>query len=201
MEQPPSAASAQSEHPITLEVTDDLKRNRLTVFFRLLLAIPHIIWLYLWSLVAGLAAILNWVITLVAGRSPQSLHDFLGAWVRYSTHLNAYLFFVADPYPGFTGQPGSYPVDVEIPPPEPQNRLITAFRIILAIPVLILNAVLQYVYQIIGFLGWFVCLVLGRMPRGMRDLSAYCLRFQAQTYAYVLLLTQRYPSLSSGPTP
>jgi len=30
----------------------------------------------------------------------------------------------------------------------------------------------------------------------MRDLQAYVLRYQAQTYAYVLLLTQRYPSFS-----
>ncbi len=38
------------------------------------------------------------------------------------------------------------------------------------------------------------------MSQGMRDLSAYCLRYQAQTCAYVFLLTVRYPSLSPGPT-
>ena len=27
---------------------------------------------------------------------------------------------------------------------------------------------------------------------------AYCLRYQAQTSAYLLLLTSRYPSLASG---
>jgi hypothetical protein len=32
----------------------------------------------------------------------------------------------------------------------------------------------------------------------MRDLIAYCLRYQAQTYAYLFLLTSRYPSLASG---
>ena len=32
----------------------------------------------------------------------------------------------------------------------------------------------------------------------MRDLLAYCLRYQMQTYAYVFLLTSRYPSLASG---
>ena len=52
--------------------------------------------------------------------------------------------------------------------------------------------------QIIGFLGWFVCLFTGRMPEGMRNLSAYCLRYYMQTEAYALLLTPRYPSLSGG---
>jgi hypothetical protein len=32
--------SRMTDHPIGLVVDDDLKRNRLTVFFRLLLAIP-----------------------------------------------------------------------------------------------------------------------------------------------------------------
>lgn len=32
--------------------------------------------------------------------------------------------------------------------------------------------------------------------RRMRDLLAYCARYQAQTYAYVLLVTGRYPSFS-----
>ena len=34
------------------------------------------------------------------------------------------------------------------------------------------------------------------MNKGMEELLAYILRYQAQTYGYVLLLTQRYPSFS-----
>ena len=46
--------------------------------------------------------------------------------------------------------------------------------------------------------GWFVGLFLGRMPKGLRNLGAYCLRYTAQTYAYIYLLTDSYPY--SGPT-
>ena len=35
--------SSADHHPIGLIVTDDLQRSRLTMFFRLLLAIPHFI--------------------------------------------------------------------------------------------------------------------------------------------------------------
>jgi hypothetical protein len=31
------------------------------------------------------------------------------------------------------------------------------------------------------------------MPEGLRNLGASCLRFNAQTYAYLGLLTDRYP--------
>ena len=44
---------------------------------------------------------------------PAILHDFLTAYVRYATHVNAYVFLAARRYPGFRGRPG-YEVDVEI---------------------------------------------------------------------------------------
>ena len=37
-------------HPIGLVVTDDLHRSRLTVFFRYLLVIPHLVVLFAWSI-------------------------------------------------------------------------------------------------------------------------------------------------------
>jgi Domain of unknown function (DUF4389) len=83
--------------PITLAVDDDLRRSRLTVLFRLLLAIPHFLWLLLWTVGVFFAAIAGWFSALVLGRLPESLHRFLAAYVRYATHLGAYLSIAANP--------------------------------------------------------------------------------------------------------
>lgn len=189
------ALDAPSPHPIRLVVTDDLERNRVTVFFRLLLAIPHMIWISLWGIAVVVAALVAWIAGLVTGRVPDGLHQFIAAWVRYATHLSAYMWIAADPFPGFTGDPG-YPVDVEIAPATEQSRLTILFRLLLAIPAAIVMNVLQNVAWIVAILAWFYVLFTGRMSKGMRDLQAYCLRYQAQTYGYGLLLTQRYPSFS-----
>jgi hypothetical protein len=189
------ALPAPLPHPIHLEVTDDLRRNRLTILLRLLLAIPHLVWLTLWSLVVWVAVFVAWLVALFAGRVPDGLHSFMAAYTRYYTHLDAYLWIAADPYPGFTGEPG-YPVDLEIAPAAPQSRLTILFRLILGIPAMIVTWVLQQVAWIVAFLAWFYALFTGRMSSGMRDLQVYCLRYQAQTYGYLLLLTQRYPSFS-----
>ncbi len=189
------AVDVPDPHPIRMVVTDDLVRSRLTVFFRLLLAIPHFIWVTLWSFAVALAALAAWVIGLVTGRVPDGLHSFIAAYTRYYTHLDAYLWIAADPYPGFTGEPG-YPVDVEITPATPQSRLTIFFRLLLAIPAAIVMSVLQNVAWIVAILAWFYALVTGRMSKGMRDLQVYCLRYQAQTLGYLMLLTQRYPSFS-----
>jgi hypothetical protein len=189
------ALDAPNPHPIHLVVDDDLERNRLTVFFRLILAIPLFLWLMLWSIAVGLAVIVAWVIGLITGRVPDALHSFMAAFVRFSTHVFAYLGIVADPYPGFTGAPG-YPVDLEIAPPTSQSRLTILFRIILAIPAAIVSNVLQNVAGVVAVLAWFYALFTGKANKGMRDLQAYCLRYVMQTHSYLLLLTQRYPSFS-----
>ena len=205
-------------HPVQLTVDDDLVRSRLTVFFRLLLAIPHFIWLALWSIAVIIVGIIAWVIALIRGRLPDGLHDFFAMYIRYATHLGAYLAIAANPYPGFTGAPG-YPVDVQIPPPQDQARRTIAVRLLLALPALILAATLGSgigggsaatrkegggefatstgvggVSAVCGFLGWFASLARGRMPHGLRDLGAYGIGYTAQAYAYTLLLTDRYPN-------
>jgi hypothetical protein len=183
---------------VRLRIDDDLRRSRLTVFFRLLLVIPHYAWLYVWSIAIFFVVAFNWFATLFAGRTEDDVHSFIGRWLRYQMHINAYVFLVANPWPPFSGKPGLYPVDLEIDPPQPQRRFVTFFRVVLVIPAYVFATVLGTVAQVVAMIGWFASLALGRMPKGMRDLMAYCLRYQAQTYAYLLLLTSRYPSLASG---
>jgi hypothetical protein len=211
-----------AEHPIRVTIEDDLGRWRLTVLLRLLLAIPHLLWLFLWSIAVFVVAILNWFATLFMGRSPEGLHSFLASYTRYQTHVYAYLYLAASPFPGFTGEPYSYPLDVQIDPPARQRRLVTAFRIFLALPAIFLATALvgscgsgggggggsgesdaelvalafslPGVVAFISFFAWCVCLARGRMPAGFRDFIAFGLRYNAQVIGYVLLLTDRYPN-------
>ena len=230
--------TAMDTHPVAFAVEDDLHRSRLTVFFRILFVLPHVVWITLWTVLAVFVAILNWLVTLVMGRPPRWVHRFLSAYVHYSVQLNAYLYLVANPYPSFTGASG-YPVDVELPAdPQLQSRWKTLLRLLLAIPALSIAAFLGPVtgpaltFTLVGrsrsgsrgssggsisgggllavtcaFQGWFASLVLGRMPRGLRDGGAYGIGYGAQVLAYALVLTDRYPNadptelLASVPRP
>src|SRR5579884_1059740 len=191
------SGAATPAHPISLLVHDDLRRWRLTVALRFLLALPHWAVVSLWGIVAVPVAVAAWATTLVRGATPPGLHAWLGRYLRYSTHVNAYVYLVADPFPRFRGWFGTYPVDVAIAPPAPQPRWATLLRIVLAIPAGVLAYVLGSVAGVLALAGWFVAVALGRMPRGLRDLLAYILRYQAQTTGYVLLLTSRYPALAA----
>src|SRR6266446_5766026 len=125
--------AALPAHPIGLIVTDDLRRSRLTVFFRLLLVIPHLIWLEIWGIAVTFTVVFAWFAALFTGRVPQGLHDFNASYLRYSTRVTGYIFLLADPWPPFSAsQP--YPIDVRVDPPQQQDRPTVFFLIFLAIP-------------------------------------------------------------------
>jgi hypothetical protein len=180
-------------HPIRLRVDDDQTRNRLTVFFRILLAIPHIVWVSLWGIAAFFAAIAGWFAALATGRLPDPLHGFLAAFARYWTHVAAYIYLLGGPYPGFLGREGSYPVELEIEAPRPQHRAKTAFRLFLAFPAFILASGFGTVACVAAVGAWFSALFTGRVPSGLHGLLAWAVRYDAQAYSYMLLLTDRYP--------
>ncbi len=186
-------AIALPDHPVRLSLSDRPARARLIVLFRLLLAIPHLVWLWLWSALASVAVVVAWLIALVIGRVPSWLHRFLAAYVRYSAHVFAFLLLVGGPFPGFVGKQGSYPVDIVIDPPVRQRRVVTLFRLVLAIPALLLAAGYASVVFVVAILGWWYAIVRGRMPEGIRDLGAASIRYVAQTTAYAHLVTARYP--------
>jgi hypothetical protein len=178
---------------VNLDVRDDRRRSRLTVFFRLPLAFPHLVWLTLWAVLAIVAAIANWLVTLLRGRPPVALHTFLSAYVRYQAHVTAFLALTANQFPGFAGTAGSYPVEVSIAPAERQNRWSVGFRLLLAVPAWLLSGAYASLLFVTAILGWFAALVTGKMPRGLRNASAQVLRYSAQVSAYVFVLTDDYP--------
>lgn len=200
------APGAVSEPPaverprVRLAVGHDLGRSRLTVLFRPLLAYPLGCYAGLWGIVALLAAPFQWVYTLAAGQPQRHLHAFLTRFVRFYAHMSAYLRFLANPFPHFVGDPGDYPVDLEVDRPARQRRWTVALRLILGIPAVVISYVFQVISLVLWIVGWIVCLVLGRMPKGLNDLAAFLLRYESCTAAYVLLLDDRFPALSPPPT-
>jgi hypothetical protein len=181
------------EDPVALAIQDDLRRSRLTVFFRLLLALPHFVWLTLWGVAALFVLLAAWVTTLVRGRLPDALHNFLARYLRCGIHVYAFVSLIANPFPGFAGTAGSYPAEVEISQPRRQNRWTVGFRLLLALPAWLLAAAYGSVLSSAAFLGWFAALVTGRMPRRLRNSGAHALRCIVAANGYALLLTDAYP--------
>jgi 2-(1,2-epoxy-1,2-dihydrophenyl)acetyl-CoA isomerase len=192
---PLTTSAPAGTHPVSLVVTDDLRRTRLTVFFRWFLALLPLLVVALWSIAALVVAIAAWFTALVNGRLPDGMHRWLAAFLRYAVQVEAYLVLAADPFPGFG--PEAYPVDLVVAGAGEQPRWTVAFRLPLIVPAYLFAIALGYVATLVSFLVWFAALATGQAPRGMRDLLVYATRYRAQTFAYLLLLTSTYPTLAS----
>jgi Domain of unknown function (DUF4389) len=198
--EPPQLPPVEPPRPHTVRLIDhdDLRRSRLTVLVRAFLVLPHLIWLTLYASVALFVALANWIVTLIKGRSPQRMHRWLVRFLRYTVYVYSYLYVLANPYPPFHGDQRSYTIDLQVEGPDDQRRLVTAFLLVLVIPAFVLSWVLSQVLQVIGLLAWVIAIFLGRIPRGMEQLGLYCLRYQTQVYAYLLVVTDRYPTTAGN---
>ena len=166
------------------------------MFFRILLVIPHLIWLALWGIAVWFAVLAAWVVGIFAGRVPDGLHGFIASYLRYLTHVYAYYAIAADPFPAFSGAAG-YPVDVEIAPPhEPEPAHRSSSACCSRSRPTSSSTCSVCVASVVTILAWLYALFAGKQNAGIRDVLAYWLRYNAQTFGYLGLLTQRYPSFS-----
>jgi asparagine N-glycosylation enzyme membrane subunit Stt3 len=182
---------------------EPLRRRRLAVLFRLALYVPHAIVVTLWSLVAAPAIAVAWLALLIEGRLPAWLHRFIAAFVRYVGQVTAWFFLLSARYPDPL-HTHTHPFAIELPERPRQPRLVTLFRLVLAIPALLLATALRVVLTLSSVPAWFAGLVLGRTTAGLEELGTFCLRYELEALAYALLLTARYPRLvpaESRPSP
>ena len=190
---PPSAPPVpRAGDEILMAFAGPARQRRVTVLFRLLLAIPQAIVLYVLSIVAELVAIVGWFAALFTGRLPAGLAGFLTDWLRWSARVGSYLALLTDRYPPFEMADAGYPVRVSVAPGR-LNRLAVLFRIILAIPVALLVGLLGFGSVVIGFVAWLIVLVTGTMPVPLYQAVAAVTRFGIRYYGYFFLLSGTYP--------
>lgn len=183
-------------HPVVYSAQyEGEDRNRLTVFFRLLMVIPLAILGGLWGFAAFFTTFIAWFALLLTGNYPRALYDFNASFVRFTGRVNGYFWLLTDEYPPFDGQPTTdYPIRVGIEQPKPSySRTKVFFRIILMIPVYILAYVMGLIQQTIGFVCWFVILFTGQLPSGLYEPLRAATSYTTKAFAYYLLLTETLP--------
>jgi hypothetical protein len=122
----------------------------------------------------------------------------------------------------------AYPVNIEVQPATGErNRLTTAFRLVLALPHMLLvggplaiglsmtwnsgngmnydwgtsGGVLGAVAVVCAIIAWFAIVFTGRHPQGLWNLAALYLRWRVRAIAYSALLRDEYPPFGDGVYP
>ena len=206
-------------YPISVRVEPaPSSRNRLTVAFRLVLAIPHI--LIVGAIGFGFAAnrssndaasfsgesgvlgavaitlaIVSWFTILFAGDHFTPIRQFTRFYLRWRVRSLAYLMLLSDVYPPFGD--GTYPAAMTCDErDQPRNRLTVAFRIVAALPHFVVLACVIGIWWITTIISWFVILITGQAPQALLTFGAGALQWLIRVEAYVLLLVDDYPPFS-----
>jgi hypothetical protein len=216
------AGMSAAAHPVTLTVPPVFtNRNRLTSAFRLILAFPHLLLVGgpmafaftfagrpdgdpsrdwgasagVLGTVAAVIAIIAWFAIVFAGTFPQGLWGLSAMYLRWRVRAVAYLMLLRDESPPFGT--GDYPARLTITqPPESRDRLTVAFRIILALPHLLIVWFLGVAWTITTLIAWVSILATGSYPPALYHFGVGVLRWNTRVEAYLLLLHDAYPPFS-----
>jgi uncharacterized protein DUF4389 len=116
---PPFALEDDPSYPVHIAVSQE-RLNRAAVFFRFILVIPAGFLNGIVTFGAGtIVSFIAWLITLIAGQLPASLHQAFTAVLRYQTRTYCYCYLLTPTYPGGLfgdSAAGEAPTPV---PPEP----------------------------------------------------------------------------------
>ena len=185
-------------YPVQFEVAEVAAQNRLSVLFRWLLVIPHVIVLSFLGLAAGVVVTFAWFTIVIAGRFPAGMVRFTAGYARWAARANAYGSLLTDRYPPFSmDEEPDYPVRLVIPERTTnRSRLTTFFRWLLLIPHQIILSLIGIVVPVVGFAAWLVGVVMGRLPEGLHNFLYGYTCWTERVSAYAYLLVDEYPPFS-----
>lgn len=184
-------------YPISYEADFNPHPNRATTFFRIILAIPWMIVAIFWGLLFYVTHFIAWIAITILGRYPEWLYNFNSGVVRFGVRFSAWLYLQSDVWPpfGLSDDP-SYPIRINIPPrAERQSRLKALFRLILALPMLIVSYAVNYIHLWAGVLAWATIVFRGYMPESVNSMMTFCNAFYARVYGYIAFITDDYPPI------
>ncbi|CAN5811652.1 hypothetical protein BH24ACT5_BH24ACT5_30710 [soil metagenome] len=168
-------------------------RSRLTVAFRYILAIPHIVIAAAWGYFAQLIGFVQWFIVLFTGRRNEGIWNLQHSWLGYSARVSGYQSLLFDEWPAIGPDPEAEPTVFRMQYQAEANRLTNALRFFWVIPAAIVLFFVGIGAFFVVMASWFTIVITGRHPRGMWDYLLRYLRFAVRVSAYGNLMTDEYP--------
>ena len=203
-----------TRYPVQFSVAyPDRELDRLTTFFRLIVAIPIVIVAgtlggdvngysgsHTYTVAGGAGGLLflgPLLMILFRQKYPRWWFDWNLQLLRFSNRIAVFLTLMDDKYPSTDEEQA---VTLEFPYPDARNglnRWLPLVKWLLAIPHYIVLVFLWLAGIVIVIFAWFAILITGRYPRGLFDFVEGVLRWTNRVvgYAYILV-TDEYPPFS-----
>ena len=211
------ASVAATLYPVAFDVEYPAdKRNRVTIFFRGILAIPVLLLLEMfvnsssaysgdsstqaYVTIGGFLFLPTLLLLLFRHRYPRWWFDFNVNLLAFTMRVMIYVYLLRDEYPSTEDRQA---LDLMIVYPDAKQDLSRGMPLVkwfLAIPHYFIIFFLGIAVLAVTLIAWFAILFTGRYPRGLFEFTVGTLRWTTRVSAYaVLLTTDRYPPFSLKP--
>jgi len=212
----PPAATAPS-YPVSLTVEyPEGPRNRVTVLFRAILAIPVVLLLELFvqyssqssyspdtsgvqtaTAIGGFIFLPTLLLLLFRHRYPRWWFDFNVQLLAFANRVTMYIYLLRDEYPSTEDRQA---LNLRVVYPDAKQDLSRGLPLIkwlLAIPHYVVLFFLGIGLLVVTIIAWFAILLTGRYPRGLFDYTVGVMRWSTRVGCYAILLTtDKYPPFS-----
>ena len=211
---PSAHASPDESYPVQFSVDyPDRMLSRTKTAFRAVIAMPIGVVLaavsgrtWQWSHARGSTSIAGaggvlfigpLLMILVRRKYPRWWFDFNLELQRFSNRVWAYLALMDDRYPSTTDHQSVH-LDCAYPDVERDlNRWLPLVKWVLAIPHIVVLALLNIAAVVAVIGAWFAILLTGRYPRALFDFVTGVTRWNNRVVGYAFtLVTDRYPPFS-----
>jgi hypothetical protein len=192
--------SNQVETIIQVQLTN---RDKKTVFWRGILAVPVVVFLAsftqgndaAWT--SGLIVLPLVLALLFRGVYPSYLLSFNHSMMELNARLSSYVLLLTDDYPSIERNPN---IAVLLPDTEGGKKLSRGLPLIkwfLAIPLVIVGLLYAALALVYTFIAWIITWSTGNYPAWALDVVLGTIKFWNRLYGYaVILVTDEYPSFS-----
>jgi hypothetical protein len=211
-------ATTENSYAARLDIDYPPKLNRLTTFFRFILAIPIVVILVLLTgatggesfsadasqtmatggggIIVGLSLATGLMI-IFRKKYPRWWFNFNLELNRFTMRINAYLMFLTDKYPS-TVDKQAVQLDIDYPNAKKDlHNLMPLVKWLIALPHYIVLFGLTIAAIVVTIIAWFAILFTGTYPKSLFDFVVGVNRWNLRVNAYALLLvTDKYPPFS-----
>jgi hypothetical protein len=184
-------------YPISFNADYEVERNRLTAFFRPLVAIPWVLWGFLYGIAALVVIVIAWFAVLFTKRYPEGMYDFVGNYLRFQARVGGFVLLLTDELPPFGGaEREDYPIQVDYAPSQPEyRRSRTFFKFLLVFPMQALLYGVVFLVYWAAFISWWRILFTGKQSITMHDALEVSLAYATRVNGFSYVMTEAHPRL------
>ncbi|MDW3212400.1 MAG: DUF4389 domain-containing protein [Ilumatobacteraceae bacterium] len=170
-----------------------------------LLYIPHAVISYALRSLAGVVAVIYWLVLLFTGKLNRGLYGVMTLYVRYDARATGFLVGFSETYPPFDFRTGGAdndaypPITLNLPEPAETGSRKLALNVLLAIPHYVVFIFFGIAAAAVAIAGWFAVLFTGAWPKGMRDFLVRVSNYYYRVWLYAAMVETEYPKFGLSP--